>query len=59
MSEWFSSSGEGASALYPTWSVDPLMVSSSNQRFNKYTMSAAMQSNDQATIGPVRRIQVG
>ena len=59
VSDWFPSRGEEALALHPSWVVDPLMVSSSGQRFNKYAMSAAMLSNDQAAVGPVRRMQVG
>jgi len=59
VSDWFPSTGEEAAAMHPGWAVDPLMVSSSSQRFNRYAMSAAMLSNDQATVGPVRRLQVG
>jgi hypothetical protein len=46
-------------ALYPPWAVDPLMVSCTPKLFNKYEMAAAMLSNDQAGIGPIRRMQVG
>ena len=39
-------------------SFDPLMVSYSPLKYNKYMMSAAMLSNDQSSIGPIRRMQV-
>lgn len=34
------------------------MVSYSPLKYNKYMMSAAMLSNDQSSIGPIRRMQV-
>ncbi|GAX79746.1 hypothetical protein CEUSTIGMA_g7187.t1 [Chlamydomonas eustigma] len=67
LSNWMVLRGRGADqvdvsdfanpALYPPWAVDPLMASSSTKLFNKYEMSAAMLSNDQACISPVRRMQ--
>lgn len=47
-----------AASLSRRRSFDPLMVSYSPLKYNKYMMSAAMLSNDQSSIGPIRRMQV-
>lgn len=48
----------GDAGLYPFWATDPLAVSWHPARFARCGMAAAMLSNDQACVAPMRRMQV-
>lgn len=45
-------------ALYPPWAVDPLAVSTHPGRFARCDKAAALCSNDQSVVAPMRRMQV-
>ena len=43
----------------PPWAVDPLLVGAHAARYARCDMAAALLANDQACVGPLRRMQVG